>query len=289
MRIKRNEKRDADVLKKQFQMVMDQLVPLARNGNVSGAMFDAACRSMYGTSIRQSIRTRFASSKGKNDGFNQLKTELGYTSLRTFSKQEIIDRYIELYKKTGKQPTETDITRSGISMNPVYRHFGNHMTAVDAMYQAMGIDQQATYPLNVNVNRGEKIGEDLSSLPIGLKEGPVNEQGVVFVFAKVHHQIGFPVVEKPQQEFPDCRATCIRGTYHSRVNIEFKYLSSMAFKKGRGIEAYLNKKINYLICWENNSPGNTRKLARVGIEIISLREELIKLFRAPDLKINSAT
>ena len=278
MRIKRNEKRDADVLKKQFQMVMDQLVPLARNGNVSGVVFDAACRKMYGTSIRQSIRTRFASAKGKNDGFNQLKAELGYTSLKTFTRREIIDRYIELFKTIGKQPTESDIIQSGISMNPVKRLFGNHMGAVDAMYLAVGHDQQAIYPVNIKLNRSERIGEDLSGLPIGLKEGPVNEQGVVFVFAKVHHQIGFPVVEKPQQEFPDCRATCVRGSYHSRVNIEFKYLSSMAFKKGRGIEAYLNKKINYLICWENNSPGNTQKLARAGIEVISLREELIKLF-----------
>lgn len=277
MTIKRHEKRNDDLLLQQFRMVMDKLVPLRRKGYVSGPDFDKCCRELFGTSIRSALQKRFGSGKGKEDGFNIVKARFGYPVLRTYTQQEVLDIYIKAYQKKGKQPTEGDIEKI-ISMNTVYRHFGRHMNAVDEMLKALGIDGKGIYPVNIKLNPAQKIGEDIRRFGLNIEEAPVNEQGVVFIFAKTHQLLGFPIIERPQQEFPDCRSTCIRTGVLTRVNIEFKYNCATAFKKGRSIDRYHEQKINYLICWMNDSVKNTAIFSRAGIEVISLKDELEKLF-----------
>jgi hypothetical protein len=277
MIIKPHEKRNDDLLLQQFKMVMDKLVPLRRKGYVSGPDFDKCCKELYGSSIRGSLQNRFGSGKGRQDGFNIVKEKLGYSLLRTYSKQEVLDIYINIYQKNRKQPTEGDIEKI-VSMNTVYRHFGRHMNAVDEMLKALGIDGKGIYPVNIKLNPAQKIGEDIRRFGLNIEEAPVNEQGVVFIFAKTHQLLGFPIIERPQQEFPDCRSTCIRTGVLTRVNIEFKYNCAAAFKKGRGIDRYHGQKINYLICWINDSIKNTAIFSRAGIEVISLKDELEKFF-----------
>lgn len=280
MRILKHEKRSPELLKKQFKMVMDHLVPNSKNGYVSGPGFDKICREIFNTSIRPSIRTRFATTSGKNDGFNNLKKQLGYKVQRIWTKQEILAHYYNIHKSLGRQPTENDIIGTSLSMTTVYHHFGTHMKAVDAMFIANNIGLKAVYPPNIRLNTPEKIGEDFSKYSsLGMLEGPVCEQDLVILWAKIHRLIGFPVLEKTHQEFPDCRATCTRGSQHTRANIEFKYLCSATFKKNRRIEAYRTKKIHFLVCWENDSIRNTKQLVQAGIEVISLKEELLKLFQ----------
>jgi hypothetical protein len=276
--IKRNERRSDSTLQNQFKMIMDSLVTQRLNGYVSGPDFDRVCREIFGASIRPSIRTRFASEKGKNDGFNQLKILLGYKVLKAWTRSEVINLYISIFKSSGKQPTESNLIGKGVSMTTVRNIFGVHMNAVNEMYIALGLDKIAIYPKNINLNPAERIGEDITRFEIGLDKEPVNEQGVVFVFSKIHKEIGFPRVECVQQYFPDCRAECTRTSKKTRANIEFKHLCSTAFKKKRDIEKYRSQKINYLICWDNDSKANTTKFSIAGIEVISLKKELEKIY-----------
>jgi hypothetical protein len=143
--------------------------------------------------------------------------------------------------------------------------------------KSLGIDGKGIYPPNIKLIPAQKVGEDIRRFGLNIEEAPVNEQGVVFIFAKIHQLLGFPIIERPQQEFPDCRSTCIRTGVLTRVNIEFKYNAAAAFKKGRSIDKYQSQKINYLICWVNDSPKNTAQFSRAGIEVISLKDELEKL------------
>lgn len=287
MTIKRHEKRNDDLLLQQFKMVMDKLVPLRRKGYVSGPDFDKCCRELYGTSIRSALQKRFGSGKGREDGFNIVKEKFGYSVLRTYSKQEILDTYINVYKSKKKQPTEADIKKH-VSMRSVYNHFDKHMNAIDEMLKALGIDGKGIYPSNIKLIPAQKIGEDIRRFGLSIEEAPVNEQGVVFIFAKTHQLLGFPIIERPQQEFPDCRSTCIRTGVLTRVNIEFKYNCAASFKKRRTIEKYQEQKINYLICWINDSPKNTAMFARAGIEVISLKDELEKLLLKGKLNTSTA-
>jgi hypothetical protein len=274
--IKPNEKRSDDNLLRQFKEVMDMLVPLRPKGYVSGRDFDKQCQELFGISIRGALQNRFASAKGRSDGFNLVKAKLGYVVLRTYSEHEVLEIYKEVFNEKGKQPTENDIKKK-VSMRTVYRHFGSHMKAIDAMRGALGLEGKGIYPKNIKLNPAQKVGEDVTRFNLGLIEAPVNEQGVVFVFAKTHGLLSFPIVERPQQEFPDCRTTCMRRGVLERVNIEFKFSCKGAFKKGRGIIKYKEKGINYLICWKNDSTKNTMEFARAGIEVIALKDELEKL------------
>lgn len=274
--IKPNEKRTDNALLSQFKMVMDKLVPLRRKGFVSGLDFDKQCRELFGTSIRSSLQKRFGSGKGKEDGFNIIKEHFGYTVLRTYSRQEVLDIYVKAYNEKGKQPTESDIEKA-ISMNAVYRHFGNHMKAVDAMRENLGLNGKGIYPKNIKLNPTEKIGDDIKKFNLSMDQAPVNEMGVVMIFSKIHELLKLPTIERAQQEFPDCRTTSLRRNVNEKVNIEFKFNCKSAFKKGRNIEKYRLQRIHYLICWINDSPKNTAEFARAGIEVIALKDELEKL------------
>jgi hypothetical protein len=145
------------------------------------------------------------------------------------------------------------------------------------MLKALGIDGKGVYPPNIKLSPAQKVGEDIRRYNLDIEEAPVNEQGVVLVFGKIHQLLGFSVIERLQQEFPDCRATCTRTGVLTRTNIEFKFNCKGAFKKGRGIEKYRSQKVNYLICWINDAPKITREFSRAGIEVIAIKDELEKL------------
>ena len=61
----------------------------------------------------------------------------------------------------------------------------------------------------------------------GLTHAPINEQGVVFLFGIVSHELGF-VVESVQASYPDCEAKrCVDRDNQrwQRVRIEFEFAS----------------------------------------------------------------
>ena len=80
----------------------------------------------------------------------------------------------------------------------------------------------------------------------GLVYGPVNEMGVVALFAKVSEEIGF-IIEEVRAEFPDCVARRQVDKGWERVAIEFEFKSSNFRKHGHDADA-----CDLIVCWEHD-------------------------------------
>lgn len=103
----------------------------------------------------------------------------------------------------------------------------------------------------------------------GLQHAPVNEQGVVFLFGMVCHELGF-VVELVRTGFPDCEAKrCIdtrRDTWE-RVRIEFEF-------KAANAKVHPMSGCDLVVCWENDWPDCPVEVIELKTAIRSLSREL---------------
>ncbi len=91
---------------------------------------------------------------------------------------------------------------------------------------------------------GRRYGETLDFR--GLLHSPMNEQGVVFLFATLAVELGF-LVESLSTDFPDCEAKRRVGNGWERVRIEFEY-ESRNFRRHR----HDPKACDLIVCWEHN-------------------------------------
>ena len=99
----------------------------------------------------------------------------------------------------------------------------------------------------------------------GLQHAPVNEQGVVFLFGMVCHELGF-VVELVRTGFPDCEAKrCVdrRNDTWERVRIEFEF-------KAKNAKVHPMSGCDLIVCWENDWPD-------CPVEVIELKTAIRKL------------
>ncbi|MCX7426270.1 MAG: hypothetical protein NTW96_11700 [Planctomycetia bacterium] len=80
----------------------------------------------------------------------------------------------------------------------------------------------------------------------GFVYGPVNEMGVVALFAMLSEELGF-IIEEVRSEFPDCiaRRKVTRGW--ERVTIEFEYKSSSFRRHGHD-----SSSCDLIVCWEHD-------------------------------------
>lgn len=102
----------------------------------------------------------------------------------------------------------------------------------------------------------------------GLRHAPINEQGVVYIFALVAGDLGF-TVEAIGTRFPDCeamrRVSGKRGDIWQRVHIEFEYYSSDFRRHNHPIEG-----CDVIACWKHD-------WKECPIEVIELSEVITKL------------
>jgi len=85
--------------------------------------------------------------------------------------------------------------------------------------------------------------------PCPLVCGPVNEQGVIFLFGVMAEKLGF-VVLRIQTEFPDCEAlTQVEEGRWERVRIEFEYESRNFLK-----HMHEAGECDVIVCWRHNWP-----------------------------------
>jgi hypothetical protein len=101
----------------------------------------------------------------------------------------------------------------------------------------------------------------------GLRHAPLNEQGVVYVFALVARDLGF-TVEAIGTAFPDCEAKRQmdrKGERWQRVRVEFEYLSSDFRRHGHSEEG-----CDLIVCWKDD-------WKECPLEVIDLSEEIRKL------------
>ena len=106
------------------------------------------------------------------------------------------------------------------------------------------------------------LGVPLDGVP-GMNYGPVNELGVVALFALLSKRLGFRI-ERIQARFPDCVASRRTARGWRRQRIEFEY-------NARSFAAHRHKArdCDVVVCWENDWPN-----APPGLEILDLRRQV---------------
>lgn len=101
----------------------------------------------------------------------------------------------------------------------------------------------------------------------GLRHAPINEQGVVYLFGIVSHELGL-IVEAVQAGFPDCEAKrCVNSKDNrwQRVRIEFEFRSRNFVDHGHNPAG-----ADLIVCWEHNWP-------ECPLEVIELRTVIERL------------
>jgi len=98
---------------------------------------------------------------------------------------------------------------------------------------------------------------------------PVNEQGVIFLFAKYHKELGIEYIEGIQQGFPDAFGRRKIGrTEYEPVDIEFEF-RSLDFKN----HEHDPSQCDIVVCWEHNWP-------QCPLEVIELKSTLPKIMHS---------
>lgn len=116
----------------------------------------------------------------------------------------------------------------------------------------------------------KKAPEQFYGEPIdfrGLRHAPINEQGVVFLFAMVSRELGFNI-ESVQQGFPDCEGKYLfdsRKNLWAKARIEFEYKASNFEQHGHD-----PNQCDFIVCWVNDWPD-------CPVNVIELKTEILKL------------
>lgn len=101
----------------------------------------------------------------------------------------------------------------------------------------------------------------------GLRNEPVNEQGVVFLFGKISEELGFSI-EAIRTEYPDCNGKRLidkNKNLWEPVTVEFEYLSSNFVEHGHD-----PTKCDVIVCWIHD-------WADCSLEVIELKEVIKQL------------
>ena len=116
----------------------------------------------------------------------------------------------------------------------------------------------------------KKAPEQLYGEPIdfrGLRHAPINEQGVVFLFAMICRELGFNI-ESIQQGYPDCEGKYLHDKKKNRwakARIEFEYKASGFQQHGHD-----PNQCDFIVCWINDWTD-------CPINVIELKSEILKL------------
>jgi hypothetical protein len=102
----------------------------------------------------------------------------------------------------------------------------------------------------------------------GLVYAPLNEQGVVFLFGRVAHDLNM-YVEEIKPGFPDCIARRYIGKGWERVRVEFEFRSSNFVGHGHDVAC-----CDIIVCWEHDWKD-------CPIEVIELSSEILEMENLP--------
>lgn len=108
--------------------------------------------------------------------------------------------------------------------------------------------------------------------PYPLILGPMNEDGVIFLFGALAEKLGYAVT-LIQGAFPDCEAyRQIEGGFWQRVRIEFEHQSRNFLIHGHDVGG-----CDVIVCWEHNWP-------ECPLEVIELKKVVSEERLAADLR-----
>ena len=109
----------------------------------------------------------------------------------------------------------------------------------------------------------ERLGPAFSTIDLLFE--PVDEMGVVYIFARHHREIGFPFIVKLRRKYPDVIAIDTQG---ERKLIELEFKSSGFTHDPKGCD--------YIVCWIDDLDDELKKKLP---PIIDLRKALSDIYR----------
>ena len=180
---------------------------------------------------------------------------------------ELLLDLIRLYNEYGKPPTVAIISAKGRFSPPSYQsRWGNHIKAFELAkkkfasslsesagkqspsFRGKDLDSIRIVPATIKPSHPRKkrtvFGEPIDFR--GLRFGPVNEQGVVYLFGMISHEMGY-LIESLRTSFPDCEGKrCFdrQNNQWEHVTIEFEYKSSHFKEHGHNPD-----ECDVIVCW----------------------------------------
>jgi hypothetical protein len=212
--------------------------------------------------------------------------------------EDLFKALYEVETRIGREPGFTDCSsKCRYSVKPYIRRFGK-WPDVRARYKKWKSENESMLPSilshettndgeeSVRNGKGEKVEvrtpmpsigtskkkapEQFYGEPIdfrGLRHAPINEQGVVFLFAMVSRELGFNI-ESVQQGFPDCEGKYLfdpKKNLWAKARIEFEYKASNFEQHGHDPD-----QCDFIVCWVNDWP-------ECPVNVIELKTEILKL------------
>lgn len=190
-----------------------------------------------------------------------------------YSDEELLLEIIRITEELGKPPTIATMNAFGrFSDEPYRRRWGSFQAACQVAYVTYGYPESSpataptqeradipvtspsgskpvvipqTYKPSLTERRKKvQFGEPLDFR--GLRFASINEQGVVYVFGMISHELGF-LVESIRTAYPDCEGKRCVDTSRQRwehVLIEFEYQSRNFLEHGHDSEG-----CDLIVCW----------------------------------------
>lgn len=174
-----------------------------------------------------------------------------------------------LFVSNGKTPMAT----MGAQLYKDIKKFGSKSPFVQLGKNKFGLREWNIEVLKDEIQKQEKeipVPEKKRSIvgePInfgGLIYGPLNENGVIFLFSKIHDRLGIKI-ETIQATYPDAKGRRETTKGWESISIEFEFKSSQ-FK----IHKHNPKQCDIIVCWEHDWED-------CPIEVIELKSEIKKL------------
>jgi DNA-directed RNA polymerase delta subunit len=240
---------------------------IKRKGN--GSLFTKIEKGKFGLKEWQKTEQgQIAYRKGsfKNAAYQVLKMENKPLSIQEITK---IAKKKNLFASSGKTPEATmgaqlytDIKKFGYNSPFVQlgkNKFGLREWDISALKNEIGTQDKET---SVSERRRSIVGDPINFG--GLIYGPLNENGVIFLFSKIHDRLGINI-ESIQATYPDAKGRRKNSKGWEDIWIEFEYKSSQ-FK----IHKHDPKECDIIVCWEHD-------WKECPIEVIELKSVIKKL------------
>ena len=203
----------------------------------------------------------------KEAGLNPINQADISRNRNLLKEDDLLKDLIRLYNENGKEPTEDLINSKGTFSSRPYRarwgsinkafiiakkQFNSEIQQVSNLQPENNITEIKVIPETIkptikNTKKRTIFGEPIDFR--GLRFAPVNEQGVVYLFGMISHELGFRI-ESIRTEYPDCEGKrCFdkKNNQWEHIKIEFEY-QSMNFK----IHGHNEDDCDLIVCWEHN-------------------------------------
>lgn len=222
---------------------------IKRKGEKS--LFYKAERGKFGLKKWEEKEDKFIDFSFKNAALKVLKEKNKPLSFYDITKIALQRGYLKTVGKTPERSMGaqlyTDIKTNGdksLFVQLGKNRFGLRSWDIEVIEDEI-LKKEKEEAKEVLVNKKRSIVGDPINFE-GLIYGPLNENGVIFLFSKIHKKLGI-FIEAIQPSYPDAKARRKTQRGWEDIWIEFEYKSSL-FK----VHGHDPKECDIIVCWEND-------------------------------------